>query len=118
MTRIAGGGSLLVSSLLLAAACPKAMADRISDMTREERCVYTAKLQVAAAWYYAQGRSRDALTIHWHGDETPNEIAFVNRTIDAGYEAMRQASVEGRTPPGVEVIGDRAYVACMKESAL
>lgn len=108
----------LVPLLLCVVSISHVHADRISEMTREERCIYTAKLQVAAAWHFRQGRTRDALRIHWHGDETQNEIDFVNRTIDAGYDAMARASQAGMEPPPVEVIGDQAYVACMKESTL
>lgn len=95
-----------------------AYGDRISEMTREERCVYTARLQVAAAWHFSQGRSRESLKIHWHGDETQNEIDFVNRTIDAGYAAMVREHGRGVPTPPVEIVGDQAYVACMKESTL
>ncbi|MBK8018735.1 MAG: hypothetical protein IPK20_19895 [Betaproteobacteria bacterium] len=47
-----------------------AQADRITTMTREEKCVYVARLQVAAAFYYTQGQRRDEVKIHWHGDDS------------------------------------------------
>lgn len=92
-----------------------AAADRITQMTREERCSYVARLQVAAAYHFVQGRSRQDLKIHWHGDETPEEIAFVNRVVDEGYETMRREQAAGRGEMPLELIGDRVYAACLNE---
>ncbi|MBI1394937.1 MAG: hypothetical protein GC151_03075 [Betaproteobacteria bacterium] len=103
---------------ILFAQSPFAHADRISDMTREEKCVYTARLQVAAAYYFTQGKAREDVKIHWHGDETENEIQFVTLNVDAGYAAMKRAvAASGRGIP-VEVIGDKVYETCMRETAL
>lgn len=105
--------------ILLGATIPHAArADRITAMTPEERCVYVARLQAAAAHQYRQGKARGDLQIHWHGDETANEVEFVTRVIDQGYEAMQREEQAGRKDTPVEIIGDRAYEACRKERAL
>lgn len=110
---------LSVCIALIACLSPlAAQADRITTMTREEKCVYVARLQVAAAFYYAKGQRRDEVKIHWHGDETANEREFVTRTIDQGYQAMERESREGKAGIPVELIGDRAYQSCMTETAL
>jgi hypothetical protein len=102
---------------LLLAAPGAALGDRINDMPRTELCVYKAKLSVAGYHYFRQGRAREAVIIHWHGDETPNEIDFVTRTLDEAYaraEALRQA--EPQRPVPEQDFGDRAYQACMTGS--
>lgn len=110
--------SVLPLACVLLAAPGAASADRITRMTQEERCVYTARLQVAAAYYFKQGKPRQELKIHWHGDETEGEIRFVTENIDAGYSAMaREVESSGRGVP-VEIVGDRVYIACMKQTAL
>ena len=95
-----------------------ASADRITQMTREERCAYAAKLHVAAAYQFARGLPRAELKLHWHGDETEGEIEFVTRVVDQGYEAMRKEAAAGRGDTPLELLGDRAFEACMKESSL
>lgn len=93
-------------------------ADRITQMTRAERCAYAAKLHVAAAYQFTRGLPRAELKLHWHGDETESEIAFVTRIVDQGYEAMRSETAAGRADTPLELLGDRAFEACMKESSL
>jgi hypothetical protein len=95
-----------------------ARADRISQMTREERCTYTAKLHVAAAYHYRKGLPRAEFKLYWHGDETPGEIEFVTRVVDQGYEAMQREVEAGRADIPLEFVGDKAFEACMKESKL
>jgi hypothetical protein len=56
-------------------------ADRITQMNQSDLCTYTAKLQVAGYYYFEQGKPREEVKIVWHGDETQNEIDFVNRTL-------------------------------------
>ena len=56
-------------------------ADRITQMTRSDLCVYAAKLQVAGYYYFERGKPREEVKIVWHGDETPDEIYLVNRTL-------------------------------------
>lgn len=95
------------------------LADRISQMPRTELCVYKAKLSVAGYYYYLQGRARESVTIHWHGDETPGEIEFVTRTIDEAYaraEALRQ--VHPLRSVSEQEFGDQAYTACIKGESL
>ena len=99
---------------LLLAVPGAALGDRISDMPRTELCVYKAKLSVAGYHYFRQGRARSAVIIHWHGDETSNEIDFVTRTLDEAYaraEALQQADPE--KPVSEQDFGDRSYDACM-----
>jgi len=93
-------------------------ADRISQMTREERCAYAAKLHVAAAYHFTKGLPRAELKLNWHGDETTGEIEFVTRIVDQGYEAMRREGAMGRADTPLELLGDKAFEACIKESTL
>jgi hypothetical protein len=88
-------------------------ADRITAMNRTDRCAYTTKLQVLAAYYFAKGTPRAEIKIHWHGDETQYEIDFVNRALDTGYEYVRREHEAGRKDTPLEVLGDRIYEACM-----
>ncbi len=104
--------------VVLALPISDALADRITAMTREERCVYVARLHAAAAYHHSQGKARDQVTIHWHGDETENEVQFVNRTIDRAYELIGREAKAGRTGIPAELIGDQGYAACLKESEL
>jgi hypothetical protein len=96
-----------------------ALGDRISDMNRTERCVYKARLSVAGYHYFLQGRARDAVVIHWHGDETPDEVEFVTRTLDEVY-ARAAALQQGRAAATMseQDFGDRAYDACMTGETL
>jgi hypothetical protein len=110
---------IVIALVLLGTTLPRiAQADRITSMSPEERCVYVARLQAAAAHQYRQGKARSDLQIHWHGDETSHEIEFVTRVIDQGYEAMQREEQAGRRNTPVEIIGDRAYEACRNERSL
>jgi hypothetical protein len=99
--------------LLAAVSCPT-FADRITELNRTERCVYVAKLSVAGYFYYLRGTPRQEVKIHWHGDETQNEIDFVTRTIDVAYARAERLK---RDRPGDAVseqhFGDEAYTGCM-----
>ncbi len=106
---------LLVPMLLVLPAAD-ALADRISNMTREERCVYVARLHAAAAYHHSQGRARDQVTIHWHGDETENEVRFVNGTIDRAYAIIDREAQRGRNGLPPEFVGDEGYATCIRES--
>ena len=96
-----------------------AWADRITQLEPAERCAYTAKLYVAGYYYYLQGKSRQEVKIHWHGDETQNEIDFVTRTLDA---AFTRVEVLKRQHPDAflseAAFGDQAYLACMSGTDL
>jgi hypothetical protein len=109
----------IASAMLLAAFTTAASADRITELNRTELCVYTAKLHVAGYFYYLQGTARADVKIHWHSDETKNEIDFVTRTIDAAYlraDALKRA---GPHPTVSEQqFGDDAYIACMTGQSL
>lgn len=91
-----------------------AAADRITEMSRTERCVYTTRLSVAGYHHYLQGRPRAELRIHWKGDETQNEIDYVTRVID---EAYARAQVDREDEDGASMseqeFGDEVYAACM-----
>ncbi|MCU0868716.1 MAG: hypothetical protein MUF30_03810 [Burkholderiales bacterium] len=105
-----------VVGVLALVASSAAQADRITSMSREDRCSYVAKLHVLGHHYHGKGTARADVKIHWHGDETPHEIDFVNDTLDAAYaESARQAQRGERDLPP-EVIGDRAFEACMSEA--
>ena len=96
---------LSVCIALIACLSPlAAQADRITTMTREEKCVYVARLQVAAAFYYTKGQRRDEVKIHWHGDETANEREFVTRTI----KKVLDEETTPLLPAELEVTGERS----------
>lgn len=109
---------IALASLALALVPATAGADRISQMTREERCTYVAKLHVAAAYHFTKGLPRADLKLYWHGDETTGEIEFVTRIVDQGYEAMKREAEAGRADMPLELMGDKAFEACMKEATL
>lgn len=104
----------IVLAVLLAALPAAASADRISAMGHAERCAYGTKLQVLGAYYYGLGKPRAEVKIHWHGDETQNEIDFVNRAIDAGYAMIEREYEVGRKDTPLELLGDRIYEACLR----
>lgn len=91
-----------------------ASADRISAMGLAERCAYGTKLQVLGAYYYGLGKPRAEVKIHWHGDETQNEIDFVTRAIDAGYALIEREYEVGRKDTPLALLGDRIYEECMR----
>ena len=104
-------------AVILFAAVP-AFADRISELPQTERCVYKARLSVAGYYWHQQGRAREDVRIHWHGDETRNEVEFVKRTIDEAYAAA-QAMHDGSGHYMSEAeFGDRVYNACMTGTSL
>lgn len=90
-----------------------AHADRITAMNRTDRCAYTTRLQVLAAYYFGKGTPRAEIRIHWRGDETPYEIDFINSALDVGYEYVRREHEAGRKDTPLELLGDRIYEACM-----
>jgi hypothetical protein len=102
---------------LLVLAAP-ALADRITEMPRTERCVYTARLSVAGYYWHQQGRPRQEVTIHWHGDETQNEIDFVNQTVDEAYAAADAVRNGSDKYVSEADFGDRIYNACMMGTRL
>jgi len=91
-----------------------AFADRISSMNRADRCAYDTKLQVLAAYYYGKGTPRAEVKIHWHGDETQNEIDFINQSLDAGYAMIEREYRMGRKDTPLELLGDRVFEQCMR----
>lgn len=103
-------------ALALALGTPPVQADRITEMSRADLCAYNARMQVLAAHYAGKGTPRDQVTIHWHGDETDNEIAYVNRQLDEGYAAWaRERARLGEALP-LELFGDGVFERCMRES--
>ena len=95
-----------------------AQADRITQMNRSDLCIYTAKLQVAGYYYFEQGKPREEVKIVWHGDETQNEIDFVNRTLDDAYHWLASARNNGAELLPVQTFGDLVYEACMNGKPL
>jgi hypothetical protein len=88
-------------------------ADRITQMSQSDLCIYTAKLQVAGYYYFEQGKPREEVKITWHGDETQNEIDFVNKTLDDAYAWLTNAKNGGAELLPVQTFGDLVYEACM-----
>jgi hypothetical protein len=93
-------------------------ADRITQMNQSDLCIYTAKLQVAGYYYFEQGEPREEVKIVWHGDETLNEIDFVNRTLDGAYLWLTNARNIGAELLPVQTFGDLVYEACMNGKPL
>lgn len=104
---------LRLSVCLTAFACAVPVhADRFSDMSTTERCVYEARLAVAAYHHFLQGRKREQVRIYWHGDETESEIVFVDRLVAQAY--ARGEAVRGSGQQlSEQAFGDQAYDACM-----
>ena len=103
---------LLAFALLVS---PAVHADRISQMSQTELCVYTAQLQVAAYYFFERGKPREEVSIKWHGDETQNEIEFVNKTVAEAYTWLVswKESSNGLLP--AQSFGDMVYQACMSK---
>ena len=108
----------ILLAVLLAALSATVSADRISAMGHAERCAYGTKLQVLGAYYFGLGKPRAEVKIHWHGDETQNEIDFVNRAIDAGYAMIEREYEVGRKDTPLALLGDRIYGECMRGEEL
>ncbi len=109
---------LLVVAAVATLSSPVTWADRITDMPHAERCAYTAKLEVLAAWHRAKGTPRSDVKIRWHGDETANEVEFVNRVLDAGYALMEREVAAGHPDTPLELLGDRVFESCVNEREL
>ncbi len=103
---------LLACAMLLPAA---AQADRISRMNPTELCTYTAQLKVAAYYFFEQGKAREAVQIKWHGDETQNEIDFVNDTVAQAYEWLSRWKETSNEMLPAHSFGDMVYQSCMGE---
>jgi hypothetical protein len=96
-----------------------AHADRISEMEKVELCVYTAKLEVAGMYYFMKGTARADVELHWHGDETENEIQFVNAAIDHAYQWLTLAQERNaRESYSAQAFGDMIYSACINGQEL
>jgi len=93
-------------------------ADRISRMDKAELCVYVAKLEVAAYYYFEQGRPRSEVVIHWHGDETENETTFINKTVDDAYAWLTSWKESSNSMLSAQSFGDMVYQACMQGKSL
>ena len=104
----------IVLALILFLLIPQAaQADRITQMSQSDLCIYTAKLQVAGYYYFEKDRPREDVKINWHGDETQNEIDFVNKTLDDAYTWLTNAKNNGAELLPVQTFGDLVYEACM-----
>ena len=108
------------SFLVLCALLPSAFAyaDRITRMDQTELCVYTAQLQVAAYYYFEQGKPRGEVSIKWHGDETQNEIDFVNKTVAEAYAWLASWKGSSNELLPAQSFGDMVYQACMSKRDL
>ena len=95
-----------------------AHADRITQMNRNDLCTYTAQLQVAAHHYFTQGKPRSEVSIKWHGDETQNEIEFVNQTVADAYIWLTKWKEVSNEPLPAQYFGDMVYQTCMTRKEL
>ena len=103
---------LLLRTLLVSSA---AHADRITRMDQTELCVYTAQLQVAAYYYFEQGKPREEVNIKWYGDETQNEIDFVIKTVAEAYAWLTNWKGSSNSLLPVQSFGDMVYQARMSK---
>jgi hypothetical protein len=94
---------------------PAAQADRISRMNQTELCAYTAQLQVAAYYYFEQGKPRGEVSIKWHGDETQHEIDFVNTTLAEAYAWLTSWKDSSNELLPAQSFGDMVYQTCMSK---
>lgn len=101
-------------AVLFLLAAPLAHADRITQMNKVDLCTYIAKLEVAAYYFFEQGRPRDQVVLHWHGDETENEIAFVNKTVDDAYAWLTSWKESSTEMLPAQSFGDMVWQACME----
>lgn len=108
--------SIAFSLALIAVSAP-ALADRITEMNRTELCTYTARLKVIGYYYYLQGTPREKVKVNWKGDETPNEIEFVTKTLDDAYAWLQAANADA-TRLSEQTYGDLVYNACMSGEVL
>ena len=108
----------LISGMVLLLLAQAAYADRISRMEKPELCVYVAKLEVAAYYYFEQGRPRGEVVIHWHGDETENELAFINKPVDDAYAWLASWKESSNSMLSAHSFGDMIYQACMQGKSL
>ena len=106
--------SFFVTCALLISAT--AYADRITRMNQTELCTYTAQLQVAAYYFFEQGKPREDVSIKWHGDETQNEIDFVNRTVADAYAWLASWKGSSNELLPAQSFGDMVYQACMSKN--
>lgn len=95
-----------------------AHADLITQMNQTDRCTYVAKLEVAAHYYFGQGRAREDVVIHWHGDETENEVAFINQIVDDAYAWLASWKQSSNEMLPAQSFGDMVYQACMEGKPL
>ncbi len=109
-----------VLAMLLVLLLPNAVhADRITQMNQPDLCIYIAKLQVAGYYYFEQGKAREEVKIAWHGDETQNEIDFVNRTLDDAYLWLTNAKKQRRrASSGTDVRRSRLRSMHERQAAL
>ncbi|HEX7813197.1 MAG TPA: hypothetical protein VF460_14925 [Burkholderiales bacterium] len=104
---------LVISIAAALLPAPAAHADRITRMDKPELCVYVARLEVAAYHFFEQGKAREDVILHWHGDETENEIAFVNKTVDEAYAWLASWKESSNSMLSAQSFGDMIYQACM-----
>jgi hypothetical protein len=106
---------LLACALLVS---PAARADRLTQMDQAELCTYSAQLQVAAYSFFEQGRPLEEVSIKWHGDETQNEIDFVNSTIAQAYTWLASWKESSNAMLPAQSFGDMVYQSCMRKKDL
>ena len=109
------GYFVLMCGLLVSSA---AHADRITRMNQTELCTYTTQLQVAAYYFFEQGKPREEVSIKWHGDETQNEIDFVNTTVARAYSWLASWKDNSGALLPAQSFGDMVYQACMSQKEL
>src|SRR5215212_6374449 len=82
---------------------------RISRISPTDRCVYV-QLTFAGNHYFLQRKTRTEIPIRWHGDETQNEMEFVDQVFTSAKRARRERAKESMSE---QLFGDWTYRGCM-----
>jgi hypothetical protein len=90
-----------------------AHADRITRMNPPELCTYKAQVEMAAYYYFEQGKPLAEVKMPWQGDETPNEIEFVNQTVADAYAWLEKWKANSNALIPVTSFGDMIFQTCM-----
>jgi len=105
--------SFWLASVLLMA--PGVHADRIARMDPHALCTYTAQVKLAAYRFFEQGKPRTEVSIEWQGDETPEEITFVNDALTQAYAWLANWKQSSNEMLPAASFADMVYQACMRE---
>jgi phage terminase large subunit-like protein len=64
-------------------------------------------------YYFKQGKPREKVKTVWHGDQTPDEIYFANRTRGDAFLWLTSARNNSAELLPVQTYGHLVYEACI-----